>query len=50
MKATVRAVSPVQFEAWLSAQKKWIAEANAEAQKARAKLGHATGAGQVENP
>ncbi len=50
MKATVRAVSPAQFEAWLTTQKKWIAEANAEAQKARAKLGHATGAGQVENP
>ena len=41
MKATVRAVSPAQFEAWLTTQKKWIAEANAEAQKARAKLGRA---------
>jgi cytochrome c oxidase subunit 2 len=50
MKATVRAVPPAQFEAWLSTQKKEIAEANAEAQKARSKLGKQTGAGQVENP
>ena len=50
MRATVRAVPPAQFEAWLSRQKRWIAEANAEAEKARAKLGKQTGAGQVENP
>ena len=50
MIATVRAVTPAQFEAWLSNQKKEIAEANAEAQKARAKLNQQTGAGQVENP
>jgi cytochrome c oxidase subunit 2 len=50
MKAIVRAVPPAQYEAWLSTQKKWIAEANAEAQRTRAKLGQATGAGQVKIP
>jgi cytochrome c oxidase subunit 2 len=50
MIATVRAVPPAQFEAWLSTQKTEIAEANADAQKARTKLGQQTGAGQVENP
>jgi len=50
MIATVTAVPPAQFEAWLANQKKMIAEANAEAQKARAKLNQQTGAGQVENP
>ena len=50
MIATVRAEPPAQFEAWLSNQKKEIAEANAEAQKARTKLNQQTGAGQVENP
>jgi cytochrome c oxidase subunit 2 len=50
MIATVKAVPPAQFEAWLAYQKKLIAEANAEAQVARAKLGKQTGAGQVENP
>jgi cytochrome c oxidase subunit 2 len=50
MIATVRAVPPAQFEAWLARQKQQIAEANAEAQKARAKLSKQTGAGQVENP
>ena len=50
MIATVTAVPPAQFEAWLANQKKEIAEANAEAQKARAKLNQQTGAGQVENP
>ncbi len=50
MIATVKAVPPAQFEAWLSYQKKLIAEANADAKVARAKLGSQIGAGQVENP
>lgn len=50
MIATVKAVPPPQFEAWLAYQKKLIAEANAAAQVARAKLNAQTGAGQVENP
>jgi cytochrome c oxidase subunit II len=50
MIATVKAVPPAQFEAWLAYQKKLIAEANAAAQVARAKLGKQVGAGQVENP
>ncbi len=50
MIATVKAVPPAQFEAWLAYQKKLIAQANADAQAARAKLGKQVGAGQVENP
>jgi cytochrome c oxidase subunit II len=50
MIATVRAVPPAQFEAWLAERKKLIAEANAKAKEARAKLSRETGAGQVENP
>jgi cytochrome c oxidase subunit II len=50
MIATVRAVSPAEFEAWLSKQKQLIKEANEQARLARAKLGAQTGAGQVENP
>ena len=50
MIATVRAVSPAQYEAWLARQKILIAQANAAAHIARAKLGTQTGAGQVENP
>jgi len=50
MIATVRALPPAQFEAWLANQKKQIAEANAAAQAARAKLSKQVGAGQVENP
>jgi cytochrome c oxidase subunit 2 len=50
MIATVKAVPPAQFEAWLATQKREIKEANAEAQKARTKLNAQTGAGQVENP
>jgi cytochrome c oxidase subunit II len=50
MIATVKAVPPAQFEAWLTYQKKLIAEANAAAQVARAKLSKQTGAGQVESP
>lgn len=50
MIATVKAVPPAQFEAWLANQKKLLSEANAEAAKARRKLNAETGAGQVENP
>jgi cytochrome c oxidase subunit 2 len=50
MIATVKAVPPAQFEAWLSYQKQLIAEANAAAQASRAKLGAQVGAGQVESP
>jgi cytochrome c oxidase subunit 2 len=50
MIATVKALPPAQFEAWLAYQKKLIAEANADAQVARAKLSSQAGAGQVENP
>ncbi len=50
MIATVHAEEPAQFEAWLARQKQLISEANAEAQKARAKLKAQTGAGAVENP
>jgi cytochrome c oxidase subunit II len=48
MIATVRAVPPAQFEAWLARQKQQINEANAAAKVARAKLKTATGAGQAE--
>ncbi len=47
---TVKAVPPAQFEAWLAYQKKLIAQANALAKVARAKLGRQVGAGQVESP
>jgi cytochrome c oxidase subunit II len=50
MIATVKAVEPAQFEAWLANQKKEISQANAAAQAARAKLNAQTGAGAVENP
>jgi cytochrome c oxidase subunit 2 len=50
MIATVRALPPPQFEAWLARQKQLISTANHEAQIARAKLGAQTGAGQVESP
>ena len=50
MIATVKAVPPAQFDAWLSYQKQLITQANAAAQVARAKLNSQTGAGQVENP
>jgi heme/copper-type cytochrome/quinol oxidase subunit 2 len=50
MVATVKAVPPAQFDEWLAYQKKLIAEANAHAKVARAKLNSQTGAGQVENP
>jgi cytochrome c oxidase subunit 2 len=50
MIATVKAVPPAQFDAWLAEQKRLIAQANEAAKVARAKLGSQTGAGQVENP
>ncbi len=50
MIATVRAVPPAQFDAWLAGRKQQITEANAAAKEARAKLSKETGAGQVENP
>jgi cytochrome c oxidase subunit 2 len=50
MRATVRAVPPAAFEAWLAGDRKQINEANAAAKEERAKLGKQTGAGQVENP
>jgi cytochrome c oxidase subunit II len=50
MTASVRAVPPAQFDAWLAYQKQLIAQANAAAHVARAKLGAEVGAGQVENP
>jgi cytochrome c oxidase subunit 2 len=50
MIATVRAVPPATFDAWLAGRKKQLAEANAAAKEERAKLSKQTGAGQVENP
>ena len=50
MTATVRAVPPAVFDAWLAGKKKQLSEANAAAKEARAKLSKETGAGQVENP
>jgi cytochrome c oxidase subunit II len=48
MIATVRAIPPAAFEAWLARQKLLISQANAAAAISRAKLAKATGAGQVE--
>ena len=50
MIATVRAVPPATFDAWLANRKRQISEANAAAKEAREKLSKQTGAGQVENP
>jgi cytochrome c oxidase subunit II len=50
MIATVKAVPPAQFEAWLAYQKQLIVQANAEAKVERAKLNAQTGPGRVENP
>jgi cytochrome c oxidase subunit 2 len=50
MIATVRAVAPAQFDAWLARQKQLIAQANAAAAAERKKLSSQIGAGQVENP
>lgn len=50
MIATVRALPPARFQAWLANQKRLIGQANAAAKAERAKLGSQVGAGQVENP
>ncbi|MGH2852922.1 MAG: cytochrome c oxidase subunit II [Solirubrobacteraceae bacterium] len=50
MIATVRAVPPAQFDAWLAEQKRLIEEANADAKAEREKLKSQSGPGQVENP
>ena len=50
MIATVKAVPPAQFDAWLAYQKQEISEANAEAAAERAKLNSQVGPGRVENP
>jgi cytochrome c oxidase subunit 2 len=50
MIATVRAVPPAQFEAWLAAQRRQIEEANVAAAAERKKLDEQQGPGQVENP
>jgi cytochrome c oxidase subunit 2 len=50
MIATVKAIPPVQFEAWLTRQKQLISEANVEAAKARTKLNAQTGAASIESP
>ena len=50
MIATVKAVPPAQFEAWLAYQKQELAQANAEGAVERAKLNSQTGPGRVENP
>ena len=50
MIATVKAVPPAQFDAWLAYQKQELKEANAEAATERAKLNSQVGPGRVENP
>jgi cytochrome c oxidase subunit 2 len=50
MIATVRAIPPAQFDAWLVEQKRLIAEANADAAAERKRLNAHTGPEQVENP
>jgi len=50
MIATVKAVPPAQFEAWLAYQKQELKEANAEAALERAKLNSQSGPARVENP
>jgi cytochrome c oxidase subunit 2 len=50
MIATVRAVPPARFDAWLAEQKRLIAEANADAAHEREVLKKQAGPGQVENP
>jgi cytochrome c oxidase subunit 2 len=50
MIATVRALPPAQFEAWLSQQKQALAESESDAAKERAKLNSESGPAQVENP
>jgi cytochrome c oxidase subunit 2 len=50
MIATVRAIPPAQFDAWLANQKQLIAEANADAKVERETLARQAGPGQVGNP
>ena len=50
MIASVRAVPPAQFEAWLAQRRAQIAAAEKAAAAARAKLNRQTGAQAVENP
>jgi len=50
MIATVRAVPPAQFEAWLAQRRADIVAAERAAATARAKLNAQTGAASVENP
>jgi cytochrome c oxidase subunit 2 len=50
MIATVRAVPPAQFDAWLAEQKRLLEAANAAAKLEREKLRSQSGPGQVENP
>lgn len=50
MIATVRAVAPADFDAWLAKRKQDIAAANAAAQASRAKLNSLQGPASVENP
>jgi cytochrome c oxidase subunit II len=50
MIATVRAIPPAQFDAWLAEHKRLIEEANADAKVERAALNSQSGAGRVENP
>lgn len=50
MTATVKAVPPAQFEAWLARQKQLLTEADKAAQRSREKLAKQVGAGQVQNP
>jgi cytochrome c oxidase subunit II len=50
MIATVRAVSPTEFDAWLAERKRLIEEANADAAHERETLNKQAGPGQVENP
>ena len=50
MIATVRALPPAEFDAWLAGRKQQISAANTAAKIAREQLDKQTGAGQVENP
>ncbi len=50
MIATVRAIPPAQFDAWLAERKRLIEEANADAKVERATLDSQTGPGRVGNP
>lgn len=50
MIASVRAVPPAQFEAWLAKQQQEITEANVAAAKQRQKLESESGTGRILNP